>query len=66
MSVCPLHRGYYEFGTECPICKDKKLIALSVEYDKQDRVRVTMASQGDRFMPERSRAIMVFRKGEEK
>ena len=64
--ICPLHRVSYEFGRgECPTCKEKGLIVISSEFDKQDRIIDTLRCEGHEFNPERSRAILVFEKGDE-
>ncbi len=61
--ICPLHR-IVEQNDICPECEKEGIKAMSVEYDKQDRVRDTMTYLGCRFEPTRSRAIMVFTKEE--
>lgn len=66
MPICPLHRAVYNEPWECATCEKEGLVALSVEYDKQDRVRDTMTYMGHEFDPTRSRAVMVFNKPKEK
>ena len=59
--ICPLHRCHVPFEQPCPQCEKEGIVAMSVEYDKQDRVRDTMQMDGNlRFDPTRSRALMVF------
>jgi len=40
--------------------------AQSVEFDKQDRIIDTMRGEGWRFEPQDSRAVLVFRKEDDK
>jgi len=61
MPICPLHRNVYYDNAACSDCQRQGVIAMSVEYDKQDRARDTMVCQGHEFLPTRSRAIMVFK-----
>ncbi len=63
MPMCPMpgHPPWVLWkGDDCPMCKKMGIKALSVEYDKQDRVRTTLVEEGYRFEPTRSRALMVF------
>lgn len=63
MPICPLHRVFTVLeGLGCPRCEEEGIVAKSVEYDKQDRVRDTMLYAGMEFLPARSRAVMVFKK----
>ncbi|KKM85709.1 hypothetical protein LCGC14_1286310 [marine sediment metagenome] len=48
---------------ECQICKEKGIICLSCEFDKQDRIIDTMRFIGNDFLPNDSQAILVFKKG---
>jgi len=63
---CPLHRCQKPFDGDCPQCEEANIVAMSVEYDKQDRVRDTMLYMGHTFDPYLSRALMVFTKPSEK
>lgn len=65
MPICPKHRIVYRMGEECEKCKDAGIISLSCEFDKQDRIIDTMRFQGRRFLPQDSRAILVFKKSKE-
>ena len=62
MLICPKHRTVYKIDEECQICKEKEIICLSCEFDKQDRIISTMRYNGNDFLPQDSRAILVFKK----
>ena len=64
MPICPVHKVYrYGGDGECPTCKAQNMYAVSVEFDKQDRVIDTMRVEGWEFDPHDSRAVLVFKKG---
>jgi hypothetical protein len=63
--ICPIHK-YQEEEKEdvCPICEKNNMLALKIEWDKQDRVISSLTKASDEwiFDPSRSKAILIFRK----
>lgn len=66
MPICPLHKAYMygpDGSDRCPTCEAEGIFALSIEFDKQDRVIDTMRVEGWNFNPQKSRAVVVFERG---